>query len=450
MSRSAKSPAEGLKDSECERGVITTRPPIQYVAAVDPYEKQEKTEIKTRLPDGTNYQMVPFHSGTNEEYINHVITMIRLIKQKDLQNSVEKAFVTVSKIKEKVRPIHKKINLSNSAQEKEGLNKILETTKKALKLTKKNASKEVVKRYELFRTFFVSEACTQWDKVVQEMHQKDPWVAVDRSLNQGPHKKTWESFLDCVELHKLTIFSCDAAELQQYYMQQHIRKPQRVTVRAFVTRMGLLNNYLAYLPTVKNSSMAVADTKKGNVPFNEADLAGIVLKTIPTSWANQDNLTHSTLPKSPRLLLPDLESIQRMMNEKRAELTKARGRDGTALSGAKSNPKKRASTGSSKRVPKKACSAKFCQHCKNNGRPYTSHNTKECCKYDKDGKAVAAAGKKPYKKKPYKKDGGGNDQKLAYLTDAIESLVKRGLKEAAKKKHKKRSRDDSSSNSDSK
>ncbi len=145
-------------------------------------------------------------------------------------------------------------------------------------------------------------------------------------------------------------------------------------------RMGLLNDYLAYLPTVKDSSMAVTDTKKGNVPFNEADLAGIVLKAVPTSWVNQYNLTHSTLPKSPRLLLPDLENIEHVTNKKRAELAKARGKDGTALAGAKSNPKKRASMGSSKRVPKKACSAKFCQHCKNNSGPYTSHNTKECHK----------------------------------------------------------------------
>ncbi len=64
------------------------------------------------------------------------------------------------------------------------------------------------------------------------------------------------------------------------YMQQHVRKPQRVTVQAFVTRMGLLNDYLAYLPTVKDSSMAVEDTKKGNVPFDKADLARIVLKWV--------------------------------------------------------------------------------------------------------------------------------------------------------------------------
>jgi hypothetical protein len=214
--------------------------------------------------------------------------------------------------------------------------------------------------------------------------------------------------------------------------------------------MGLLNDYLAYLPTVKDSSIAVADTKKGNVPFDEADLAGIVLKAVPTSWVNQYNLTHLTLSKSPRLLLPDLENIEGVVNKKRPESAKARGKDGTALAGAKSNPKKRAYTGSSEQVPKKVHSTKFCQHCKNNGGPYTSHNTKECRKYNKDGKAVAVTEKKPYKKKPYKKDGDGNDKQLAYLTDAIGSLVKKGLKKAANKKHKKRSRDNSSSDSDSK
>jgi hypothetical protein len=67
-SGSAKSPAEGLKNSECERGVITTQPPIPYVAEVDPYEKAEKTEIKTKLANGMDYRMDPFHSGTNEDY----------------------------------------------------------------------------------------------------------------------------------------------------------------------------------------------------------------------------------------------------------------------------------------------------------------------------------------------------------------------------------------------
>ena len=127
--------------------------------------------------------------------------------------------------------------MSKSPQEKESLKKQIGTTEKDLEKLKKKALTEILKAYELFHTYFIGQARTQWDKVVQEMHQKDPWVAVNGSLNPGPHKKTWESFLDSIELQKLTIFSCDAAELQRYYMQQHVRKPQRVTVRAFVTHI---------------------------------------------------------------------------------------------------------------------------------------------------------------------------------------------------------------------
>ena len=181
-----------------------------------------------------------------------------------------------------------------------------------------------------------------------------------------------------------------------------------------MARMGLLNDYLAHLPTVKDSLMAVEDTKKGNKPFSKADLAGIMVQAVLSTWVNQYSLTHLTLPKATRLLLLDLENIDCVMNKKHAESAKARAKDSAALAGTKSSPKKRASAGSSEQVPKKACTLKFCQYCKNNGGPYTSHNTKECCKYDKDGKAVAASTKKPYNKKPYKKHGGGDDKQMTY------------------------------------
>jgi hypothetical protein len=74
--------------------------------------------------------------------------------------------------------------------------------------------------------------------------------------------------------------------------------------------MGSLNDYLAYLPMVYDSSMAIAGTKKMNVPFDEANLAGIVLNAVPSSRVNQYNRTHSTLPKSPRALLNYLEAIK--------------------------------------------------------------------------------------------------------------------------------------------
>jgi hypothetical protein len=73
-----------------------------------------------------------------------------------------------------------------------------------------------------------------------------------------------------------------------------------------MARMGILNNYLAHLPTVFNSPMAVEGTKKGNVLFDEVDLAGIVLNSVPVSWMNQYNMTHTALPDRTRTLLQDL------------------------------------------------------------------------------------------------------------------------------------------------
>ena len=79
-----------------------------------------------------------------------------------------------------------------------------------LQTAREGAIAEITKAYELVWNYFVSEAGTQWDKITLEMHSKDPWFGLDG---------TWASFLDCIELHKLTIFAVDAAETQHYYMQ---------------------------------------------------------------------------------------------------------------------------------------------------------------------------------------------------------------------------------------
>jgi hypothetical protein len=70
--------------------------------------------------------------------------------------------------------------------------------------------------------------------------------------------------------------------------------------------MGVLNDHVRHLPTLKDSLKAVPTTKKGNISFGKADLVGIVLASVLMSWQNQYNLNHSTVPKSTRTLLPDL------------------------------------------------------------------------------------------------------------------------------------------------
>jgi hypothetical protein len=184
--------------------------------------------------------------------------------------------------------------------------------------------------------------------------------------------------------------------------------------------MGVLNDYVKHLPTLKDSSKAVPVTKKGNIPFNEANLAAIVLSSVPMLWQNQYNLNHSTVPKSTRTLLPDLEAIERVMVEKKGANLKAKGRGSTGPSKPKGNSKCKASWGPTGRVPKEGHSEKFCQRCKAHGRPFTTHNTLDCRCYDSNGKPLkAAAGKPSESKKPYKKSGG--DKGMAFMQSMFEA-----------------------------
>ncbi len=190
----------------------------------------------------------------------------------------------------------------------------IEQTQQMLQEAQKAHDKAVAKLYEQLRNLLSGDAQSQWDCVCREMHEHDSWAAVNGQVTKGRCPQTWMSFLDCLELHKLMVFSADAAEKQRFYIQQAVHKPQRATVRQHISRMGVMNDYVRHLPTLKDSSKAVTTTKKGNIPFGEVDLAAIVLSSVPMSWQNQYNLNHSTVPKSTRTLLPDLEAIEQVMD----------------------------------------------------------------------------------------------------------------------------------------
>ncbi len=144
---------------------------------------------------------------------------------------------------------------------------------------------------------------------------------------------------------------------------------------------------------------------------------------------------------NPRALLNDLEAIEQVMDEKHNATLKANAKEATAaLVATKGSSKKHPASGNSGelRVLKKARPSKFCQHCKAKGGPHLTHNTKECRRYNRNKNPISSFQGKPMNaKKPTKK--GGNQQ-MAYLTAAVEPLVKKELKKAMKGKKRKRSR----------
>ncbi len=68
-------------------------------------------------------------------------------------------------------------------------------------------------------------------------------------------------------------------------------------MRQHISLMGVLNDYVKHLPTLKDSSKDVLTMMEENISFGKADIAAIVLLSVPMSWQNQYNLNHSTVPK---------------------------------------------------------------------------------------------------------------------------------------------------------
>jgi hypothetical protein len=83
----AKSVPEGLKLSECERGIGGKNSPIRYIPEKDPVqealEKNKKTNyFKLTLPNtGSELKVALWVSGTPEQFILHVHSAIHACKQ---------------------------------------------------------------------------------------------------------------------------------------------------------------------------------------------------------------------------------------------------------------------------------------------------------------------------------------------------------------------------------
>jgi hypothetical protein len=111
------------------------------------------------------------------------------------------------------------------------------------------------------------------------------------------------------------------------------------------------------------------------------------------------------------LLLTLLEAIERVCTYKKGESESSKKSSHKSKKG-----KKHPGTDSTARVPKKVRFEKLCNLCKKHGGAYTTHNTRDCCTFEKDGKEKSdfRAAKKGGKK------GNPVNHNFAQLTKKIE------------------------------
>jgi hypothetical protein len=397
-----------LNDSECKKGQVTQRPPIPYAASKSGLLMMTtRGTVKMKMPEGERKQAILSNGVDGEEYVKHLMSFDQLMEKKgyradlaDAAKAVLKAGLTLKK--------HTKV-----PKEENDLDKAIRLTKVKAAERELSAAKVVESTvaclaHDLFRKLTKDDPEIQWDRIVADMHTKNPWLDIRDVKHHGLCEKSNQSLIDCIEQHKLTFFACDAVERLKYYMMCSIKKPVRSTIRQHKCRMETLKKYLGMLPAIKNSPVAVASTELGNVPFTEATHASIILSHLMVAWRNQYNLTHKTVSESPRAMLLDLENIEKMQVKKYNEKAKAsKAMAATAMAELRV-PKKWADGRGSDRAPKKGRTTKYCKWCKAVNGSFTTHNTAECCRFEKDGSPKDRLVKSfDSVKKPWKKTGSG-------------------------------------------
>jgi hypothetical protein len=114
--------------------------------------------------------------------------------------------------------------------------------------------------------------------------------------------------------------------------------------------------------------------------FTKADLARHVLLMRLLQWQDQFNLHEKGMtPVDMCLLLLSLEAIENVCRQE-----KSNAQSGQRASNKGKNRNKQPGTDATIIVPKKSCIKKYCNLCKKHGGTHTTHNTRDCCKYEKD------------------------------------------------------------------
>jgi hypothetical protein len=483
-----KSVLNGLNPQECKRTKLRKTPPVPYIPKKDKvqeeFAKLRNFQIKTSLEKDTTCNFLVWHkNGTQEAFLVHVTAVLDTMKKRGHFKDYDRAWKahdeakkvaelakaglalldetsagTTSKRKKKVlakakeaakEALAKAQETKPEIKEAEEVPKVIDDTMKAgfqadpekAKQAQETAKGAMTAATNLMFTFYPNllspKSKYAWNKIVSQQMERNLFVNLQGVSLEGPRGMSCELFNNCIMFHLLTAFPINAAEQEKYYILNVLKKPQRINVCQFVRHVEQLNAYIAQMPCFYCSPNANASTKPNNTPLMEAEQGVHVLRMCPLQWRDQYNMNKKGItPMDMRSLLTSLEVIKCICTYEKGELESSEKYSHKSKEG-----KKRPGNNSMVRVPKKVHFEKHYNLCKKHGGTYTMHNTRDCRRFEQDGREKSnfrTANKG-------RKEGNPINHNFAQLTEKIEKLEK-ALKKSSKKGKKHRYKD---SNSDS-
>jgi hypothetical protein len=207
-----------LSNADCAKGHVTQRPPIPYAVSKNGLLVSTSREtIKIKMPKGESKQSLLGDGADGEEYVKHLMSFFRFMEKKGYEADLE----VPSKVTLGMTTALKKLAKAQHGEKDPAKAKRLtrvEAVKVRLIDAKVAESMLACYAYDLFRKLLRAEPKIQWDRIVTDMHTKNPWEDIKGVKHNSLRRKSQQSLTDCIEFHKLTVFTVDAAERLRYYL----------------------------------------------------------------------------------------------------------------------------------------------------------------------------------------------------------------------------------------
>jgi hypothetical protein len=184
---------------------MTQQPPILYAASkAEITMKASRETIKMKTPEGEVKVAVLGDSPGTEEYLQHLYAFLRMFVRKkygeDLGKLTKAVVTATALVKRLTRAPSDEKDLSKAERSKS-----LETTKTDLMRAKANKTAKVGIVYGLFRKSLKEDPELQWDRIIDDMHTKNPWEDLKGVKHDRLRRKSSRSLWECIDFHKLMI-----------------------------------------------------------------------------------------------------------------------------------------------------------------------------------------------------------------------------------------------------
>jgi hypothetical protein len=462
MSASSALPA-GLKNEEAEKGTLGHKSPVRYVPEKsllgDDEISEKQTSYKFKLPDriGSGEHLI-WKGGTSEKFLVHVASAKAIVAKMGIWKEYDDALAALSNAHEKLKKCYRKVNPTwDPTSDEDGylVDAFLNIPKKpassegeddtedaavkakraynkareALNLANEEPANAAKKAFELYNNLLGEDEQTAWQQIVKQQTETDTYTDVYGVKHDVAADKDKTSFHECVIFHLLSVFRMDAGEQLRKYVDKVVKKPNRLPIRHHVKRVQELNRYIGHLPCLHYSSKNANGTLDKVKPFDDAELAGLILEHVPESWRVDRDKMIDDIPRSTRKLLDELEKIE--ASRKEEERKRANDRD----------PKRKAAKALERPIPKKKRTEnsrngtpKNCALCEKHGGAHKTHNTSQCRKYNTDGTRKKDSNQSGNRES--KKTRGHSYAQLSERCEKLEQKLKKAHKRAEKRKFK--------------